>query len=617
LTPQRRTAQLERASSPDGTAGAIVLALSSEEPIARYFGTEILSHDAGAVDLTRATPGLALLMDHDPCAQVGIIEDLVIGGDRKLRGTVRWSRSAEAQTVKADVEDGIRTGVSIGYQITEWTVDETNQANPIYRATRWMPLEGSLVAIPADVTVGVGRSADDAATPSGIIERVKPEVRMSEVTIPAAGAPPAADTRVADLEALAGTGLPDPTLRPFAQSRMSDWLRKGTSVSEARIELYDEVAKRHNGASPVGPKGPELSAKEFQRYSITRALKGLLDPKSAGFESEVSRDLSKAYGRETAGVFLPWQVQASAFAGAAHAKRANELTVATNSAGGFLKFTDYAGFIDLFRERLVTLKAGTQYLPGLRSDFQWVRKTSGSTGSWQATEITNQANSAWALTTITLQPKIYQDSLIASRKMIEQSEEAFEPLIRNEIAQNHAVAVEKAVLAGTGASGQPTGISVAAGTGASAVGGTNGLAATLAHLMAIFSDVTSANVPADNFSYITHPLIMAKLVQTQRFTSTDTPLWDTRRGDNGILGMPSYMSGAVPSALTKGSSTDVSYIYGGDFSQSVLGEWASMQLVVDPYSLGPSQVKLSSIQMVDVALLYPTAFSIMKDARPV
>lgn len=619
-----RTAVLEPNSSPDGAPPSYTLSLSSEEPVFRYFadgqeGYEVLSHAPGAIDMSRAARGLAILRNHDPETQVGRLRDIALDPvAKKLRGLPQWSRSQAGIETQQDVEDGIQQEVSVGYMVSAYAPDEQMPDGTLLRrATSWAPLEVSMVPIPADVTVGVGRSVDDGALPTGESKPVAQEVRMSEVAAGAGGASPVAETRVADLEALIATGLPDPRMKEFAQGRMAEWIRSKATVDGAKAELYEELAKRYQAGAPgFAPAGPELTPKEFRQFSITRAIRGQLDGSRKGMEFEISAELAKTYGRETAGVFLPWQVQASAFAGVAHSKRANELTVATAAAGGYLKFTDYAGFVDLFRERLVTLAAGTQYIPGLRSDFQWIRKSAGSTGGWQSTELTNQTNSAWTLATVTLQPKIYQDSLIASRKMIEQAEEAFEPLIRNEIAQTHAVAVEKAVLNGTGASGQPTGIAGTSGIGASAVGGTNGLVPAYSHLMALLSDVTSANVPVDNFAYITHPLGMARLAQTQRFTSTDTPLWDTRMGERAVLGFRSFMSGAVPSAQTKGTSTDCYYIYGGDFSQSVLGEFGTMQVVVDPYTLGPAQVKLSSIQMVDVGVLYPAAFSVMKDARP-
>lgn len=150
----------------------IPMSLSSEYPVERggfwedaYM--EVLSHDASAVDLSRAEGGLPLLLDHNSREQIGVVEDVTIGPDGKLRGFARFSRSERAQEIKRDVEDGIRTRTSIGYRVKELTQESkaTKKAPAVYRATRWELYENSIVSIPADPTVGAGRKADEAAFP--------------------------------------------------------------------------------------------------------------------------------------------------------------------------------------------------------------------------------------------------------------------------------------------------------------------------------------------------------------------------------------------------------------------------------------------------------------------
>lgn len=128
------------------TVGA---SLSSETPVKRYDGEEILLHKPGAVDLSRAP--LPLLCGHDNRAlPVGVVEDLNVA-EGKLKGTIRLS--ANQDSLWRDICDGILRNLSIGYQIL--TREKTKTG---YTATRWMPYEVSLVAAPADNTVGIGRS---------------------------------------------------------------------------------------------------------------------------------------------------------------------------------------------------------------------------------------------------------------------------------------------------------------------------------------------------------------------------------------------------------------------------------------------------------------------------
>lgn len=81
------------------------LSFSSEEPYGRAFGLEILSHDAGAVDLSRLNDGAPLLLNHDPDKQIGVIEGATIGADKKGRGKVRFSRSPLGEEIFQDVID--------------------------------------------------------------------------------------------------------------------------------------------------------------------------------------------------------------------------------------------------------------------------------------------------------------------------------------------------------------------------------------------------------------------------------------------------------------------------------------------------------------------------------
>ncbi|HNZ65247.1 MAG TPA: phage major capsid protein [Smithella sp.] len=123
--------------------------LSSETPVKRYDGEEVLSHKPGAVDLSRAP--LPLLCSHNNTAlPVGVVEGLAVA-DGKLRGTIRLS--ANQESLWRDIQDGILRNLSIGYQITE--KQKTKRG---YIATKWMPYECSLVAAPADNTVGINRS---------------------------------------------------------------------------------------------------------------------------------------------------------------------------------------------------------------------------------------------------------------------------------------------------------------------------------------------------------------------------------------------------------------------------------------------------------------------------
>ncbi|AHF05510.1 hypothetical protein MARPU_09550 [Marichromatium purpuratum 984] len=143
----------------DEDARTVEISFSSEAPVERWWGREILDHSPEAVRLERLLDGAPLLLDHDTSQQVGVIESARIDSDRIGRAQVRFSRSAKGEEVFQDVRDGIRTKASVGYLIHELVLEHSSDEDgDTYRITDWEPLEASLVSIPADPAVGVGRS---------------------------------------------------------------------------------------------------------------------------------------------------------------------------------------------------------------------------------------------------------------------------------------------------------------------------------------------------------------------------------------------------------------------------------------------------------------------------
>ena len=144
------------------------LAFSSEEPYDRSFGTEILSHNPSDIDFSFIASGRApLLLNHDFEKQIGVIEKAEISeADKVGRAVVRFGKSKLADEVFHDVIDGIRSNVSVGYEILKMAKvkdDDEDKEKPTYRVN-WRPLEASIVSVPADTTVGIGRSKDETLT---------------------------------------------------------------------------------------------------------------------------------------------------------------------------------------------------------------------------------------------------------------------------------------------------------------------------------------------------------------------------------------------------------------------------------------------------------------------
>ena len=168
--PQRRTAYagaiLCRSDEADGDTRQAELSLSSEEPCRRWFGDEILSHDAGAVDLSRMQEIGFVLFNHDRDRVIGRVLDVRLDETtRKLRAVIQFDEEEESERIYQKVRSGTLKGVSVGYAVDVWeevkagaTSTNGRFTGPCEVATRWTPYELSIVSVPADATVGIGRS---------------------------------------------------------------------------------------------------------------------------------------------------------------------------------------------------------------------------------------------------------------------------------------------------------------------------------------------------------------------------------------------------------------------------------------------------------------------------
>lgn len=156
-----------RAMKGEGNERKFILSFSSEEPYDRWFGTEILSHSDGAVDLDRLNSIGCVLYNHNRDKVIGKIVRAWVE-DNRGNAEIEFDKDADSETVFQKVAGGTLKGVSVGYLVDVWEDVAANKKSsdgrftgPCSIATKWTPHEISIVSIPADPTVGVGRSQDE------------------------------------------------------------------------------------------------------------------------------------------------------------------------------------------------------------------------------------------------------------------------------------------------------------------------------------------------------------------------------------------------------------------------------------------------------------------------
>ena len=158
------TASLQRMEG-EGNERKFTLSFSSEEPYERWFGLEILDHAPGAVDLQRINEIGCLLFNHNRDAVIGKINRAWLEGNRGM-AEVEFDTDDQSEIIFQKVKSGTLKGVSVGYRIDSLEEVQAGKTSadgrftgPCEIARKWWPFEISIVSVPADATVGVGREA--------------------------------------------------------------------------------------------------------------------------------------------------------------------------------------------------------------------------------------------------------------------------------------------------------------------------------------------------------------------------------------------------------------------------------------------------------------------------
>lgn len=229
----------------DTTARTAEATLSSDAPISFSNGIEVLSHAPEAVDLSRAAAGLPLLFAHDQAQPIGLVEAVRVDGG-KLKGTLRFGSSAKALEVWQDVSDGLILYMSVGYRVLE-------SPTPIeggFLVTKWMPYEASVVSVPADASVGIGRSYSTSTGNSSMQTQ-----QTQTTTAPQLGAH-------GDATASLHRSIRDLVrLAPGIEASFAETLiQRGVTLDAARSEIFAELARRSDA---LGPSRAAAALPEF------------------------------------------------------------------------------------------------------------------------------------------------------------------------------------------------------------------------------------------------------------------------------------------------------------------------------------------------------------------
>ena len=617
-----RTAQVESTNEEDRT---IEFSFSSEEPVERWFGDEILDHDPKSVRMDWLKSGNApLLANHDHDDQVGVIEEAELSSDKKGRCVARFGTGVRAEEFFQDARSGVRKNVSVGYRIHAATREEfsnDDDKSDVYRVHDWEPIEISIVSVPADQTVGIGRSESGEKREFTIAnfnqskKRDKMPENITQNNAPDANQPKSVTTKnsrsVEDIlkeERERSSEIMALAEKHGFEKEGSKYISDGRSAEDFTRFILDNLDKSTSKDVRVADN-PDIgmSDNDIKSFSILRAIQAVVTGNRdlAAFEFEASDAYRKKNKeKQYEGAFtIPSDVtrasvEKRSFGEYARSQRKQaqlakrDMSVGNLSAGGYLVGTEHQpeNFIDLLRSKMLVTQLGARVISGLNGNIAIPKLTGGITGYW-VTEGSDVTEDNPTVGQVAMSPKTVGGTVDYTRKTILQSSPDIEAMLENDIVKVLARKIDAAAINGSGSNGEPTGILNTSGRGQVDYG--DGM--TWADVVDAETEVAADDADIGNLAYLFTVALRGDMKQTLKSTGVAGYIWENHE----VNGYPAYATNQMPSE--KGLF--------GNFEDIMIGEWSDLDINIDHVTLGKSGGhRIIALQDVDVAIRHPESF---------
>lgn len=643
----------ERRSGPD--PGRFEFAVSSEEPVRRWFGDEVLLHNKENVRTGRLDEGqVPALFNHDPNQQLGIVDSYTLK-DGVLRVSGPFGPSPFAQEKRADYDAGILKSASVGYKIhtmvrtiTEDDGDDTEQEEDDARCEvrDWEPFDASLVTIPADYTVGAGRAEDAgqefpvqietitlrsaaaAAAPVVEVTHEQPTNKERTMAEPVKDQNAEAQAELARRSDIMATAT-DPDFRSYVSI---DDAQKAIADNTPAEKFRDLVARKivaANNVDKVGTAGDnlfqEMDKRDQKRYSVFRLVRSMVQkdfnlPASmcdATLEREYSAELAKRLKISTAGILIPANMQRAL--GTQGAAAGSGQLGLTSEAAAVSTITQ-PEVIELLRNRPRVEQLGARHIGGLQGVVKFPRQSAAASAQWVG-EGASTTSSDLAMDSVAVTPHRISAQTAWTIELLAETSPDVEGLARADQDKVIQLALDLAALSGSGGV-QPTGLLATSGLALLSPSGTaqtsGGNALSWADILAFEATVAAANADSATSAWMFTPEVRSTLKATPKFASGyAVPIWND--GPKDPLGIdtegPAGYRAAITNQLSKvGTKSGVtgSVLHTGvfgDWSQLVIADWGAREIVVDPYTqAGNAAVVVTQRALYDVMIRHIAAF---------
>ena len=587
----------------DAEARTVELAFSSEAEVQRWWGIEVLSHDAGAVVLKRLQDGAPLLVNHETDDQVGVIESVSIDADRRGRAVVRFGRSDRAEEIFRDVQDGIRKHVSVGYMIHDAKLTEERDGEEVWTITSWEPFEISIVPVPADISVGVGRSLERSATNDS--ETLPEQPKMTDKTENKPEIDAAAErSKGTEQERARVRAIVEMGEKFGAAELARDFVSEGKDVAEFQRALLDHVNGKIQRPLSEQMRDADvgLTDKEARNFSFLKVIRALTDPTdkravdAAAFEFEASHAAAAKRGKDSDKFVIPTDVLTRAL------NTSTSGTAAGDTGGYGIATTLLAqSFVDILRNKATIMQLGT-VMGGLVGNIDIPKQVAAAQGYWVG-EDGDATESTLDLGQIALSPKTVAAFSEITRKLMVQSSLDAEALVRADLAKALALTIDKAGYYGTGTDAQPLGITNQTGINAVDFAAVQ---PTYAELVEMETQIALDNADVASMAYVGNAAFRGHAKTTLKFPGVNgsATIWEP---GNTVNGYRTEITNQV-------NSGDV---FMGNFADLLVAMWGGLELLVDPYSNSKKgRLRVVVFQDVDFALRRTQSFCLGRKPAP-
>lgn len=524
------------------------------------------------------------------------------------------------------MKTGIRRNVSFGYRYNNIKWVEERDGTDVFSVENADALEVSIVAVPADFTVGIGRAEGEVSEEArkeffNIVQKRKEEENMGrrvsggsqdqgEIETPKPMAAEPMARREDEHREMLALGKQFNLLTMAAE-----YIESKRSLEDLRGAILSKIQANHvqNPGTYKANETSQLEQRELDRYSLKNIIMAASDPnfRGGGYEREISEQAKRERGMSArSGVIIPAEVYASIamrdtsktlMATPQADKAQGAAAVATNTLG--------SDFIRSFYPASVMLQLGARGLTSLTGNVSIPKQTNSVAAEWVPEGVSPQGSRA-AIGQVPMAPKRVAAFTEYSRQFLVQASIDVEEFIRDDMRTKVGLAIDAAAIMGPGTNNEPLGLLQNPEVAELRLDANT---LDFGAIVDMETEVTASNATGPRMAYLTNSRVRGYLKTLPEGGNIQQRCWtlgDINTGDGVLNGYRAMVSNQIMG----GTGSNLASMLYGDFSQVWIGEWGGLYLETNPWILQQAGIIRIHIEaMIDVAVRHTESFCVIKN----